>query len=78
MISTVTIKFVINESKWHLFVIILSTEDKGSGPDGADCWSQVAAGCDLARSGRQAKTTALCTAKVTARAFGSRFGGIET
>jgi hypothetical protein len=44
-------KFLINEGKWHLFVIILSTEDKGSGPNGADCWSQVAVGCDLARSG---------------------------
>lgn len=54
MISTVMIQ-VFNQRKQMASVIILSTEDKDSGPNGADCWSQVAAGCDLARSGRQQK-----------------------
>lgn len=54
MISTVMIQ-VFNQQKQMASVIILSTEDKGSGPNGADFWSQVATGCDLARSRRQQK-----------------------
>lgn len=44
------------------------------------CWLLVPSGCWmwLGKEWKTTKTTALCTAKVTARAFRSRFGGIKT
>lgn len=54
MISTVIIQ-VFNQQEQMASVCYYSAEDKGSGPHGADCWSQVASGCDLARSGGQQK-----------------------
>lgn len=44
------------------------------------CWLLVPSGCWmwLGKEWTTTKTTASCTAKVTARAFHSRFGGIET
>lgn len=52
MISRDTIR-VFNQQEKMTSVCCHSAEDEGSGPHGADCWSQVASGRDLARSGGQ-------------------------
>lgn len=52
MLSRVVIR-VFDQQEQMASVCCHSAEDEGSGPYGADCWSQVASGRDLPGSGGQ-------------------------
>lgn len=51
----INVSLITKISKWLVFVICPRPEDEEHGPGGAERRPQVAAGCDLAGSGRQQK-----------------------